>query len=154
MYCPFCQYNETKVIDSRLIAEGVQVRRRRECTQCGERFTTFETAELVMPKIVKSDGSRQPYDEDKMRAGIYRAVEKRPISVDDLEKAIADIKSRLRATGEREVSSQWVGEMVMEALRTLDEVAFVRFASVYRKFQDVDQFSQEIIKLKGQRAPS
>ncbi len=149
MHCPFCAHVDTKVIDSRLVSDGGQVRRRRECSACGERFTTFEVAELVMPRIVKSDGSRQPFDEDKMRAGIMRAVEKRPVSIEDVEGAINMIKSALRATGEREVEAKMVGELVMESLKELDEVAYVRFASVYRRFQDVKEFSAEIDKLKA-----
>ena len=136
MHCPFCAANDTKVIDSRLVAEGDQVRRRRECVACGERFTTFETAELVMPRLIKQDGSRQPFDEEKLRAGMQRALEKRPVSVERLEEAIARIKQQLRATGEREVKSLVLGELVMTELSKLDEVAYIRFASVYRRFQD------------------
>ncbi len=149
MHCPFCIHIDTKVVDSRLVADGVQVRRRRECTACGERFTTFESAELVMPKLVKSDGSRQPFDEEKLRAGILRAVEKRPVSVEAIEQAVNKIQSSLRATGEREVPSKMLGELVMDALRELDEVAYVRFASVYRRFQDVNAFRKEIEKLES-----
>lgn len=148
MHCPFCSADDTKVIDSRLVADGTQVRRRRECTQCSERFTTFETAELVMPRIVKNDGSRQPFDENKLRAGMMRAVEKRPVSVEQIEEAIGHLMSKLRATGEREVQSKVLGELVMAELRKLDEVAFVRFASVYRRFQDVQEFRDEIAKLQ------
>ena len=148
MYCPFCSHTDTKVIDSRLVSEGGQVRRRRECAACGERFTTFEAAELVMPRLVKSDGSRQPFDEAKLRAGIMRAVEKRPVSVESLEHAIIQIKSALRATGEREVEANLLGELVMEALKELDQVAYVRFASVYRSFQDIDEFRAELDKLE------
>ncbi len=147
MHCPFCGAHDTKVIDSRLVAEGQQVRRRRECLACQERFTTFETAELVMPRLIKSDGVRQPFDEDKLRAGMQRALEKRPVSVERLEEAIAHIKHKLRATGEREVRSRVVGELVMDELRRLDEVAYIRFASVYRHFQDLDQFREEIERL-------
>ena len=147
MHCPFCSANDTKVIDSRLVAEGEQVRRRRECVACGERFTTFETAELVMPRLIKSDGSRQPFDEDKLRAGMQRALEKRPVSVERLEEAIALIKHRLRATGEREIRSRVVGELVMDELRKLDQVAYIRFASVYRQFQDLAEFRDEIERL-------
>ena len=149
MRCPFCSFQDTKVIDSRLITEGDQVRRRRECNECGERFTTFETAELMMPKVIKSDGSRQPFDDDKLKAGILRAVEKRPVSVDDVEKAILSIHSKLRATGEREVKASVIGDLVMDALRKLDQVAFVRFASVYRRFQDVSEFREEIERLES-----
>ena len=121
MHCPFCRAHDTKVIDSRLVAEGDQVRRRRECLACGDRFTTFETAELVLPRVIKQDGSRQPFDEDKLRAGMQRALEKRPVSVERLEAAIAQIKHRLRASGEREVKALMVGELVMDELRKLDE---------------------------------
>ena len=135
------------MIDSRLVAEGEQVRRRRECTQCGERFTTFETAELWMPRLVKRDGSRVPFDEEKLRNGMQRALEKRPVSVEQIETAISQMKHKLRALGEREVESLMVGEMVMEQLKELDEVAYIRFASVYRHFQDLDQFREEIERL-------
>jgi len=148
MHCPFCSANDTKVIDSRLVAEGDQVRRRRECVACGERFTTFETAELVMPRLIKQDGSRQPFDEEKLRAGMQRALEKRPVSVERLEEAIARIKARLRATGEREIKSLVVGEWVMDELRQLDEVAYIRFASVYRRFKDLEEFREEIERLR------
>ena len=147
MHCPFCNANDTKVIDSRLVAEGGQGRRRRECLACGERFTTFETAELVMPRLIKQDGSRQPFDEDKLRAGMQRALEKRPVSVERLEEAIARIKQKLRATGEREVKSLVVGELVMSELHQLDEIAYIRFASVYRRFQDLNEFREEIERL-------
>ena len=150
MYCPFCGYKETKVIDSRLISEGDQVRRRRECAQCNERFTSYEVAELLMPRIIKQNGTREPFNEEKLRAGILRALEKRPVSFDDIESAIQKIQSRLRATGEREVKSLMVGEAVMEAMKSLDQVAYVRFASVYRSFQDLDEFRQEIEKLSNE----
>lgn len=153
MHCPFCGEHETKVIDSRLVAEGQQIRRRRECISCHERFTTFEAAELLMPKVIKNDGTRQPFDEEKLRAGIQRALEKRPISVEDVEACIHRIKLRLRATGEREVPTREVGEVVMEALHKLDQVAFVRFASVYRSFQDINEFRQEIDRLSGRESP-
>lgn len=152
MHCPFCAANDTKVIDSRLVAEGDQVRRRRECVACGERFTTFETAELVMPRLIKQDGRRQPFDEDKLRAGMQRALEKRPVGIERLEEAIARIKQQLRATGEREVKSLVLGELVMSELSKLDEVAYIRFASVYRRFQDLNEFREEIERLA--RVPS
>ena len=152
MHCPFCSENDTRVIDSRLVADGDQVRRRRECVSCGERFTTFETAELVLPRLIKGNGSRQPFDEDKLRNGLMRALEKRPVSLEDVESTINRIKHQLRATGEREVKTMDVGEMVMNELRELDEVAFVRFASVYRSFQDVKEFRQEIERMdKGKK---
>jgi len=123
------------------------VRRRRECLACQERFTTFETAELVLPRLIKQDGTRQPFDEEKLRAGMQRALEKRPVSVERLEEAIALIKHRLRATGEREIRSRVVGELVMDELRKLDQVAYIRFASVYRQFQDLAEFRDEIERL-------
>jgi transcriptional repressor NrdR len=147
MHCPFCGANDTKVIDSRLVAEGQQVRRRRECLACEERFTTFETAELVMPRLIKSDGSRQPFDDEKRRAGMQRALEKRPVSIERLEVAIVFIKHKLRATGEREIKSRVLGELVMGELQKLDEVAYIRFASVYRRFQDLNEFREEIERL-------
>lgn len=152
MYCPFCKAQDTKVIDSRLVAEGEQVRRRRECNLCGERFTTYEGAELVMPRIIKQNGNREPFDEAKLRAGLQRALEKRPVSVEEVEAAVARVKQALRATGERELPSRRVGEAVMDELRELDQVAYVRFASVYRSFQDLSEFRSEIDRLesKGQ----
>jgi transcriptional repressor NrdR len=151
MYCPFCGHVETKVNDSRLAAEGRQIRRRRECLSCGERFTTFETAELVMPLIIKSDDTREPFDEQKLRSGLLKALEKRPVAQDAVEEAIARIAHKLRSLGEREVASRHVGELVMEELRHLDEVAYVRFASVYRSFQDVEAFREEIERLRHRR---
>lgn len=149
MQCPFCSEADTKVIDSRLVAEGNQIRRRRECTSCLERFTTFETAELLMPKLIKSNDVREPFNEDKLRAGILRALEKRPVSVEAIETMIGHIKHALRATGEREVPSRLLGKLVMEQLRQIDQVAYVRFASVYRSFQDLDEFRAEIDKLSA-----
>lgn len=148
MYCPFCGQQETKVIDSRLAGEGRQIRRRRQCLDCNERFTTFESAELVMPRLIKSDSSRQPFDESKLRNSMVRALEKRPVSADDFEQAIGRLVHKLRTMGEREVPSRLIGEMVMEELRELDEVAYVRFASVYRSFQDVTEFQDEIRRLQ------
>ncbi len=148
MHCPFCNETDTKVIDSRLVAEGNQVRRRRECQGCKERFTTFETAELLMPRIIKQDGTREPFDEEKLRAGFSRALEKRPVSVESIEAAIMSVKHCLQAMGEREVKSLVIGEKVMSELRNLDQVAYVRFASVYRSFQDISEFQQEIDRLQ------
>ena len=153
MFCPFCNTDDTKVIDSRLVANGGQVRRRRECGACGERFTTYELAELVMPRVIKTDGSRQSFDEDKLRAGLQRALEKRPVSIEKIEVAISQIKHFLQVTGEREVPSQIIGEEVMRQLRKLDAVAYVRFASVYRSFQDISEFAEEINKLASTRKP-
>lgn len=149
MHCPFCNADDTKVIDSRLVAEGNQVRRRRECNACGERFTTYETAELVMPRVVKQGGTREPFDDNKLRSGMMRALERRPVSMEQIEAAISRICQRLRATGEREIPSRMVGELVMEELRELDQVAFVRFASVYRSFQDISEFRKEIDRLQN-----
>lgn len=148
MFCPFCSAQETKVIDSRLVAEGQQIRRRRECLNCKERFTTFESAELVMPRVIKRDGSREPFNEDKLRAGLQRALEKRPVSTEDVEGCILSIKSQLRATGEREIKSKFLGNLIMDALKELDQVAYVRFASVYRSFQDIKEFGEAIAKLE------
>jgi transcriptional repressor NrdR len=148
MHCPFCGHDETKVIDSRLAGEGRQIRRRRQCLACNERFTTFEAAELVMPRVVKNDSRRQPFDEDKLRSSMVRALEKRPVPSDQLEQAIGHLVHKLRTMGEREVPSRLIGELVMEELRALDEVAYVRFASVYRRFQDITEFEDEIKRLQ------
>ncbi|WP_086933772.1 transcriptional regulator NrdR [Agarilytica rhodophyticola] len=148
MHCPFCGETDTKVIDSRLVASGSQVRRRRECLSCHERFTTFESAELLMPKIIKQNGSREPFDEEKLRNGFARALEKRPVSVENMEASINKVKHYLQALGEREVTSLVIGERVMDELRLLDQVAYVRFASVYRSFQDLSEFQQEIDRLQ------
>jgi transcriptional repressor NrdR len=150
MYCPFCGKQETKVIDSRLAGEGAQVRRRRECLACGERFTTFEYAELVMPRIIKGNGAREPFDENKMVGGIMRALEKRPVDTDSVTAAISRLQHRLRASGEREIPSRMLGEWVMNELRQLDQVAYVRFASVYRSFEDVNEFREEIERLESE----
>lgn len=152
MHCPFCSADDTKVIDSRLVAEGTEVRRRRECQTCGERFTTFENAELVMPRIVKRDGTREPFDEEKMRGGLLKALEKRPVSADEIEACVNQIKHDLRASGEREIQASNVGEFVMKALREVDGVAYVRFASVYRDFQDVSEFQDAISGMDGNGA--
>ena len=147
MHCPFCSADDTKVIDSRLVTEGDAVRRRRECQSCGERFTTFETAELVMPRVIKRNGNREPFDVEKLRRGLLKALEKRPVSVDQIETALNHIQHRLRSTGERELHSLQVGEAVMSELRSIDPVAYVRFASVYRDFQDISEFAAEIQRL-------
>lgn len=148
MYCPFCHANDTKVIDSRLIADGAQVRRRRQCLDCQERFTTFETAELLMPMIIKRDGRREMFQIDNLRAGMLRALEKRPVGADALEEALIAILQQIRRTGEREIDSRQVGEWVMEQLYRLDHIAYVRFASVYKRFQDVSEFRQAIDQMK------
>jgi transcriptional repressor NrdR len=150
MHCPFCAAEDTKVIDSRLVSEGAQVRRRRECLSCHERFTTYEQAELVMPRVIKQNGNREPFDEAKLRAGFLRALEKRPVSVETIEAAISQIKQSLRATGEREVPSRVLGELVMDSLRSMDKVAYVRFASVYRSFEDIAEFQAAIEHLQAE----
>ena len=147
MYCPFCSANDTKVIDSRLVSDGHQVRRRRECLACHERYTTFESAELVMPRIIKRDGSREPFNEDKMLSGLTRALEKRPVSMEQIELAIDKLKSQMRATGEREISSEMLGDLIMAQLKELDKVAYLRFASVYLSFEDISEFADEITRL-------
>ena len=152
MRCPFCQAQETRVIDSRLAGEGDQVRRRRECLQCAERFTTYESAELVMPRVVKRDGSREALNDRKLRTGLLRALEKRPVATEAVEAAISRILKRIRLAGEREVAARQIGEWVMAELRELDQVAYVRFASVYRSFQDVSAF-REVIDGLEQRPP-
>jgi transcriptional repressor NrdR len=151
MYCPFCGHVETKVTDSRLAGEGRQIRRRRECLSCGERFTTFETAELVMPMVVKGDRSREAFDEAKLRSGMEKALEKRPVPREQLDEALSRITHKVRNLGDREVQSRAIGELVMDELRQLDEVAYVRFASVYRHFEDVEAFHEEIQRLRSQR---
>ena len=150
MRCPFCGAQDTKVIDSRLAGEGDQIRRRRECTVCKERFTTYESAELNLPWVVKQDGSRVHFDGRKLRAGMTRALEKRPVSAEDVDAAINHITRKLMASGEREVPSLSIGELVMNELKMLDQVAYVRFASVYRKFEDVNAFREEIERLERQ----
>ena len=145
MHCPYCSYSDTKVIDSRLISEGLQTRIRRECPECGEIFTTFESAELLMPKVIKQkNNTREPFNEQKLREGLYRSLEKRPVGDEEIEKLIEDIKKDIRASGEREVPSRLIGEAVMKNLRKIDEVAFIRFASVYRRFEDITEFSEEV----------
>ncbi len=149
MHCPFCGADDTKVIDSRLVADGDQIRRRRECLSCRERFTTYEIAELLMPRVIKQDNSREPFDDNKLRAGFSRALEKRPVSAESIESAINQIKHYLQSTGEREIPAQIIGEKVMEQLRQLDEVAYVRFASVYRRFKDINEFREELDRLEN-----
>ena len=152
MKCPFCSAEETRVVDSREADDGDAVRRRRECAACGERFTTYEHAELKMPQIIKSDGAREDFSEEKLRLGMGRALEKRPVDAGAVERAVAKIRHDLFTSGEREVESRMIGEWVMRELEELDPVAYVRFASVYRSFQDLDAFSEEVERL--QREPS
>ena len=153
MRCPFCSFEDTRVIDSRMAAEGDLVRRRRECMECRERFTTYEAAEFNYPRVIKSDGRREQFTEDKLRAGIERALEKRPVPMEQVEIAIARIKHRLRSLGDREVKSRKVGDWVMEELKSVDQVAYLRFASVYQSFADVRAFLDEIEKLEDEMPP-
>lgn len=148
MHCPFCQHEDTRVIDSRLTEDGSTVRRRRECPACGERFNTFETAELKLPTIVKSGERREAFDERKLRTSFERALQKRPVASSDVDNAVHEVINDLRKIGERELPSRQVGELVMRELKKLDQVAYVRFASVYRKFEDVQAFREEIEKLE------
>lgn len=148
MHCPFCSTPDSKVIDSRLVSENNQIRRRRECINCKERFTTYETAELVLPRVVKNDGRRSPFDENKLRLGMVKALEKRPISVETVDAAVSRIIHKLRSSGEKEINSNFIGELVMRELLTIDQVAYVRFASVYRSFEDVNAFKKEIDQLE------
>lgn len=147
MKCPYCSYQEDKVIDSRPTDEGATIRRRRECLSCHKRYTTYEKVESLPVMVVKKDGSRQPYEREKVRKGILRACEKRSVSVDQIESIVDDIESHISNSLEREVTTEFIGELVMERLRGLDEVAYVRFASVYRQFKDINTFMAELNKL-------
>lgn len=148
MLCPFCRQEDTKVIDSRLVDEGARVRRRRQCLGCQERFTTFEYPELTLPRVIKRDGQRCAFDKEKCRRSMLKALEKRPVSMEAVDQAINQLIHRLQAKGDSEVSTTVIGELVMSALKQLDQVAYIRFASVYRSFQDVSAFQDEINKLK------
>ena len=148
MHCPFCQHEDTRVIDSRVSEDGSTIRRRRECEQCEERFNTFETAELKLPALVKSDGRREGFDERKLRTGFERALQKRPVSGEQVDVAVRNVIHALRMTGEREIPSRRLGVLVMDELKKLDQVAYVRFASVYRRFEDVADFREEIERLE------
>jgi transcriptional repressor NrdR len=154
MHCPFCNFGDTRVIDSRLLGDGDQIRRRRECQSCKARFTTYETAELSLPRVVKSDGRRETFNDEKLRGGILKALEKRPVPMEKVEDGIYHIKRRIRESGEREVEAGRIGELVMDVLRGLDQVAYVRFASVYRSFEDVRAFLEEIEKLEHDLPPN
>jgi len=153
MRCPFCGAQDTKVIDSRLAGDGDQIRRRRECLECHERFTTFETAELNLPRVVKRDGRREPFNEAKLRSGMLHALEKRPVETELIEAAVNRVKREARTTGERELPSRRIGEWIMRELRQLDQVAYVRFASVYRSFEDVQAFRELIDRLEKDLTP-
>ena len=148
MHCPFCQHEDTRVIDSRVTEDGSTIRRRRECEHCNERFNTFETAELKLPSLVKSDGRREAFDERKLRTSFERPLQKRPVSAEQIDDAVRNVIVALRTSGERELASRRIGEYVMQELRNLDQVAYVRFASVYRQFQDVEDFREEIERLQ------
>ena len=150
MRCPFCGYEESKVIDSRPTDEGEKIRRRRECIACAKRFTTYEIIETVPIVVVKKDKSRQAFDRVKLFNGMLRACEKRPVSIDQIEKVVTDIETELQNSLDREVTSVHIGELVMDRLKGLDEVAYVRFASVYRQFKDINTFMDELTKLLSQ----
>lgn len=152
MRCPFCRSEDTSVVDSRLAEEGDSVRRRRRCGGCGARYTTIERVQLRLPLVIKSDGKREPFQEAKLRGGIGRALEKRPVDSEAIEAALHRIQRKLLMLGEREVPARQIGEWAMEELRDLDQVAYVRFASVYRSFQDVSEFNREIARLRGRPA--
>lgn len=151
MKCIYCGCEDSKVIDSRSADEGRTIRRRRECISCGKRFTTYETIEDTPVLVVKNSGTRQAYDPLKVKSGIIKACEKRPVSMDKIEKLVDDITKRIYNSMEQEISSQQIGEMVMEGLKNLDEVAYVRYASVYRSFTDIDSFMKELQKLMANR---
>ncbi|MEW5009708.1 MAG: transcriptional regulator NrdR [Cycloclasticus sp.] len=152
MQCPFCGDSDTRVIDSRLAGEGDSVRRRRECVACKERFTTFETAELNLPRVIKSDGVREPFWEEKLSAGVLRALEKRPVNSENIDAALSRIKKKLLSLGEREIPSLKIGELVMDELQGLDKVAYIRFASVYKSFEDVNAFREVIDALEKEKS--
>jgi len=154
MHCPFCQAQDTKVIDSRLVGDGLQIRRRRKCELCKARFNTFESADLALPRIVKSDGERQPFNGTKLKAGMLRALEKRPLSSEKIDALFGNILTEVRQLGEREIPSRKLGEIVMKSLKSVDHVAYVRFASVYRDFQDIEEFAQEISSLSKEEKKS
>lgn len=153
MRCPFCGAMDTKVIDSRLSGDSDQIRRRRECLECQERFTTYETAELNLPRVVKSDGSREPFSEQKLLLGLQKSLEKRPVAMDDVHQSMSKLKHRALVAGEREISSDRIGEWVMEELLRLDHVAYIRFASVYLSFEDIASFREVIERLEKELSP-
>jgi transcriptional repressor NrdR len=148
MHCPFCYAEDTKVVDSRLVAQGEQVRRRRECLACQQRFTTFETVELLLPLIIKRDGRRETFILDKLRSGMQQALQKRPVSIDILDEAQTNVLQKIRRYGEREIESRLIGEWVMQELYKIDHVAYVRFASVYKRFKDISEFRLALDQMK------
>jgi transcriptional repressor NrdR len=149
MWCPFCNHTDTRVVDSRLTSDGFQIRRRRECAECGARFNTYETPALKAPNVIKSDGTREAFDEDKLRRGMIKALEKRPVETQEVERAIRKLVRQVRTLEESEISSQQIGDWVAGELSRLDQVAYVRFASVYRRFEDVQAFREEIERLES-----
>ncbi len=151
MYCPFCSHDDTRVVDSRVVEDGAAVRRRRECEKCGKRFSTYERAELRLPLVIKKDGTRQSFDLNKIRSGMQKALEKRPVSADQLEHGINAVLRAVQESGKSEIAVGALGEFVMEQLRDLDGVAYVRFASVYREFKDVDEFLTAVKTVVGKK---
>ena len=151
MKCPYCGYEESKVIDSRPADDGERIRRRRECLKCSKRFTTYEAIETIPMIVVKRDKSREPFDRTKLTAGLLRACEKRPVSLSQIEKAVTRIEAALQNTLDREITSQYIGELAMEELKSIDEVSYVRFASVYRQFKDINTFMEELNKLLSEK---
>ncbi|MBM2838771.1 MAG: ATP-cone domain protein [Deltaproteobacteria bacterium] len=151
MKCPFCGHLENKVIDSRLAKDGGVIRRRRDCDDCGRRFTTYERIEEILPMVIKKDGRRELFDRGKLLAGLKRACEKRPVSVEDLERIVDKVEQTLQECGDREIPTSKIGETVMKELHELDEVAYVRFASVYRQFKDINQFMDELKDILGEK---
>ncbi len=152
MKCPHCGFQESKVVDSRHSEDGLSIRRRRECLSCQKRFTTYETVESLPIIVVKRDNSRQPFDRNKIMNGMLRACEKRPVSIQDLENIVSEIESLVQNSMEREITTEYIGELVMERLKPLDEVAYVRFASVYRQFKDIHSFMQELTKILAEKS--
>jgi len=151
MYCPFCAHDDTRVVDSRVVEDGAAVRRRRECEACSKRFSTYERAELRLPLVIKKDGARQSFDIDKIRSGMQKALEKRPVSADQLEHGLNAVLRAVQESGQSEIAVGTLGEFVMEQLRDLDGVAYVRFASVYREFKDVDEFLTAVKTVVGKK---
>jgi len=151
MFCPFCRHDDTRVVDSRVVEDGTAVRRRRECEACGKRFSSYERAELRLPLVIKKDGTRQSFDVEKIRSGMQKALEKRPVSAEQLDKGLNDVLRAVQETGKSEIVAGNLGEFVMEQLRSLDGVAYVRFASVYREFTDVDEFLSAVKTAVGKK---
>ncbi len=148
MWCPFCNHDDTRVVDSRITGDGMQIRRRRECAECGSRFNTYETPELIAPRVIKASGIREDFSEEKLRNGMLRALEKRPVETREIERAIRSMLKEIRSVEESEIPSSLIGEWVMRELSQLDQVAYVRFASVYRRFEDIQAFRNEIEMLE------